>query len=273
MGLYVPEYRVRLEIGKMKITIRAFCFIALLLTGSINLFGQKRKVAIVYIGDSITAGAGLSDRKIQAPPVIASAYLQKRLSADTIIFSNQGRSGFTTVDFLPSGDAFKMAEQAANSTPAKPQQFIFTIMLGTNDSAIKGPHGAPVAPASYRDNLKAIINKLLKDYTGCKIVIQQPIWYSPNTYNGAQYLQEGLDRLQSYFPEIRQLVKSYARSGKTQVFLGDIKAFDYFKTNYLADFKPENGHQGIFYLHPNQPGAVVLGNMWGEAIYKVIKGN
>ena len=242
----------------------------LFLISSSTLFAQKLPVCIVYIGDSITAGAGLSDPAIQAPPVIASAYLQKRLSSDTIILSNQGRSGFTTVDFLPSGDKFIRVEQAASALPAKQGLLIFSIMLGTNDSAIKGPNGAPVAAEDYLKNLKTIIDRLLKDYTGCKIVIQQPVWYSPNTYNGAQYLQEGLDRLQSYFPKIKGLVESYRRNYKNQVFMGDTKAFDHFKNNYTNDFQPENGHQGIFYLHPNQAGAVALGNFWGEAIYKVI---
>jgi len=139
-------------------------------------------------------------------------------------------------------------------------------MLGTNDSAIKGPNGAPVAPDAYYDNLKIITDRLIKDYPNCKIIIQQPIWYSPNTYNGAQYLQEGLDRLQSYFPQIKKLVKT----NKHQIFLGDTKAFGYFKNNYQAGLQAENGHQGIFYLHPNQAGAGALGVFWAKAIYKII---
>jgi lysophospholipase L1-like esterase len=252
-----------------KIKLLAFLF----LLNSPILFAQKRTIAIVYIGDSITFGAGLSDPSTQSPPVIASAYLQKRRLSDTIILSNQGRSGFTTVNFLPSGDTFNMVEHAANTIINKPGILIFTIMLGTNDSAIEGPKGAPVAPADYQKNLRLIIDRLLKDYPGCKVIVQQPVWYSPNTYNGARYLQAGLDRLQSYFPEIKQLVKSYDRANKNQVFLGDTKAFDYFKTNYLTDFQAENGHQGTFYLHPNQKGAVALGTLWGEAIYNIIKNN
>lgn len=256
-----------------EVRIKKFSLVVLFFISSLTLFAQKKPVSVVYIGDSITYGAGLTDPNTQAPPVIASAYLQKRLFDDTVIFSNQGRSGFTTVDFLPSGDKFVRVEQAASALPAKQGLLVFSIMLGTNDSAIKGPNGAPVAPADYQKNLKIIIDRLLKDYPGCKVVIEQPVWYSPNTYNGAQYLQEGLDRLQSYFPCIQQLVKNYGQSNKNQVFLGDIKAFDYFKTHYSTDFQAENGHQGIFYLHPNQAGAVALGNMWGEAIYQIIKSN
>ena len=33
----------------------------------------------------------------------------------------------------------------------------------------------------------------------------------------------------------------------------------------------ENGQQGVFYLHPNVQGAKVLGELWGEAIYKIIR--
>ena len=253
-----------------EIGVKRFFIVVLFLISNSTLFAQKLPVCIIYIGDSITAGAGLSDPANQAPPVIASAYLQKQLPSDTIILSNQGHSGFTTVDFLPSGDKFIRIEQAAAALHFKHGMLIFSIMLGTNDSAVKGPNGAPVAPDDYQKNLRIIIDRLLKDYPGCKVVIQQPVWYSPNTYNGAQYLQEGLDRLQSYFPRIKELIESYSQTNKKQVFMGDVKAFDYFKNNYLSDLQAEKGHQGTFYLHPNQTGAVALGNFWGEAIYKVI---
>ncbi|MEO6851372.1 MAG: lipolytic protein G-D-S-L family, partial [Mucilaginibacter sp.] len=101
-------------------------------------------------------------------------------------------------------------------------------------------------------------------------VINLPLWYSPNTYNGAQYLQEGLDRLQSYSKPIKMLVKEYHND---RVFLGDTFAFDYFRINYLTRLRPEDGRQGTFYLHPNKQGAAELGVFWGQAIYRVIVKN
>jgi len=252
--------------SKMKITLRLSLSL-LLFFSYFSLLAQKRVVKVVYIGDSITFGAWLDSPAIQAPPAIASAYLKKQKGIDVVEFSNQGHSGYTTVDFLPGGDTFNAAEKAANSFSAKPGILIFSIMLGTNDSAVKGPNGSPVSPEDYYKNMKSIVDKLLSDFPQCKVVINLPLWYSPNTYNGAQYLQAGLNRLQSYFTPIKTLVNSYKNH---QVFLGDTLAFNYFKTNHLAKLRPEDGHQGTFYLHPTKNGAADLGVFWGKAIYRVV---
>ena len=241
--------------------------LVLLLLSSLGLQAQNKAVNIIYIGDSITQGVQLDDPATQAPPALASKVLREKMF--DVNFSNQGRSGFTTVDFLPSGETFKRVELAATDLAKKPGQLIFSIMLGTNDSAITGPNGAPVSPENYFNNLKSIIDKMLNDYPESIVIINDPTWYSPNTYNGAQYLQEGLDRLQSYFPQIKKLVKYYDKVNPGKVFLGDTKAFGYFKKNGFTDLIPENGHQGIFYLHPNTKGGEALGGFWAKAIYKV----
>jgi lysophospholipase L1-like esterase len=272
MGVYVSKHGNNLEIiqsNRMsEFGGRKYVFFILLLISNLSLFAQSKKdVHIIYIGDSISQGVQLSDPNTQSPPATASDYIQSLHGTGRMDFSNQGHSGYTTVDFLPGGETFTQLEQAANGLSGKPGLMIFSIMLGTNDSAIKGPNGSPVAPDAYYSNMKTIVDRLLKDYPKCKIVIHHPTWYSPNTYNGAQYLQEGLDRLQSYFPEIRKLVNNYAASNKGQVFVGDTKAFDYFKKTHLTNLIPENGHQGTFYLHPNQEGAKELGVFWAKAIY------
>ena len=66
-------------------------------------FGTQDKINlnIVFIGDSITHGARLKDFTTQAPPVFATGFLQKKPGFGNIQFSNQGVSGFTTVDFYP----------------------------------------------------------------------------------------------------------------------------------------------------------------------------
>jgi hypothetical protein len=117
--------------------------------------------------------------------------------------------------------------------------------------------------------MKTIIDKLLNSYPGSKIIIHYPTWYSPNTYNRSRYLQEGLDRLQSYSAVIKQLVAGYSVSNKGQVFEGDKSAFNYFKKNHLALMEHENGQQGEFYLHPNKKGAADLGRFWAKAILKI----
>jgi len=235
-----------------------------------TITAQDHKLNIVYIGDSITEGGWLDNASEQSPPAQTSAYLNDQATIATVNFSNQGHSGFTTVNFLPGTATFTAVETAANSFSDKSSQLVFSIMLGTNDSAMTGTKGAPVSPENYYTNLKSITDQLLKDFPQSKVIIHLPLWYSPNTYNSAKYLQEGLNRLQSYSSPIKKLVKSY--KGQS-VFLGDTSAFDYFKKNHLTKLRPEDGKQGTFYLHPNKEGAADLGVFWGKAIYAVILKN
>jgi lysophospholipase L1-like esterase len=247
-------------------------FSVVLILINLSVFAQAKNINIVFIGNSITHGSGLDTPETQAPPVIAAQYLRKQKHIGTVNFSNQGYSGFTTVDFLPATNkAFKNVEQAAKNFTDTTALLIFSIKLGTNDSAIQGPNGSPVSPDNYYTNLKTIADSLLKEFPGCIIIFQHPVWYSPNTYNGAKYLQEGLSRLQSYIPQIDKLVDYYSSPYPKQVYTGDTKAFAYFKKNYLTDLQAESGPQGIFYLHPNKKGAIALGTFWGEAIENIVK--
>jgi hypothetical protein len=87
------------------------------------------------------------------------------------------------------------------------------------------------------------------------------------------YLQEGLSRLESYVPKLDSLVTAYAVTNPKKVFVGDKKAFSYFRKHHPSELIPEKGKQGTFYLHPNKKGAATLGEFWGRAIERVIKGN
>lgn len=242
-----------------------------LLVSSFNALAQKPNVNIVFIGNSITYGAGVPDRDNQSPPAVCANYLKRLNRYGTIDISNQGHSGYTTLDWLPGTKAFIAAEAAAKAFPNTNAQLLFSIKIGTNDSAMKGPHGSPVSAEDYRTNLRIIMKALLTDFPGCKIVLHHPIWYSPNTYNGSMYLQEGLTRMQSYIPVIDGLVKTFKTSHPKQVYPGDTKAFNYFKKNAETDLQHEKGQQGIFFLHPNAKGALALGEFWGKAIAKVLK--
>ena len=189
---------------------------------------EKKNLNIVFIGNSITQGVLLENPRHEAPPVKAALYLRRQPSVGTVRYSNQGVSGSTTFDFLPQTDLLfpkvvRVADQFKDETWAT---LIFSIMLGTNDSAITGPNGAPASPAKYYENMKTIIDKLLALYPECKIVLHRPVWYSPNTYNGAKYLEEGLNRLQSYYPELQALVLDYSKHFPGQVFMGDTDGFD-----------------------------------------------
>jgi lysophospholipase L1-like esterase len=252
----------------------ASLILTLLLFATYPLFAQKHNLNIVYIGDSITQGAQLKDPVNEGPTATASAYLATKDGIGRVEFSNNGLSGFTTVDFLPStNNAFNKVEQAVKNFADKSAELIFSIMLGTNDSASTTTNGAPVSDQQFHDNLKVIIDHLLLDFPSCKVIIQFPTWYSSATYNSARYLQEGLDRLQSYFPQIEKLAKEYAATHPKQVFAGNKKAFNYFKRNYLTTLNAEEGRQGTFYLHPNKKGDEALGAFWADVIYEAIRKN
>jgi len=230
----------------------------------------KKDLDLVFIGNSITFGSLLEKPLIEAPPVIASDYLRQQQGIGEVAFINQGRSGFTTVDFLPSmaGALIEVMDATHQLHNDNHRLLVFSISLGTNDSAEKGPNGSPVDPKVYHNNLKLITDQLLANFPDCKIIFQQPIWYSNNTHNRSKYMAAGLARLQSYFPELQSLVQEYSKSNPRQVFMGDQKGFEYFNNNYLTDLAAETGNDGIFYLHPNKKGAIVLGKLWGEAIYQ-----
>ena len=123
------------------------------LAGSGSVFARKRASGtcnLVFIGNSITEGALHADKAKTAPPVFAAEYAGRMLGVD-VNFRNCGRSGATTVDFLPERAAdFKRVEQAVGELQALSYEpIVFSIMLGTNDSASSGTLGAPVSNEDY----------------------------------------------------------------------------------------------------------------------------
>ena len=223
------------------------------------------KLDIVFIGDSIT--------EPKTPVDAAAAFLKSCAGVAEVRTSNQGHSGHTTQDFLPAdGSDAKGVKAAADAFVSPDRELVFSIMLGTNDSACQGPNGAPMAPATYRANLKAITDRLLAAYPRAKVVFQYPVWYSTNTYNSARYLAEGQARLRAYWPEIAALAADYDTSRPGLVFEGSRLGWEYFERNHLTDMRHEEGQVGVFFLHPNEQGSQVLGKFWGEAIRRAAAG-
>lgn len=252
------------------ILILAICLFPFIL---LHATPKKKHLNIIFIGNSITEGAGLKNKRHDAPPVQTAIYLRKTGVFKSVQYANCGVSGSTTVDHLPKtktifDNIIKITDQLANEKWSK---LVFSIMLGTNDSAIIGANKCPVSPEEYEENMGIIINTLLTKYPECCILLHAPIFYTPNTYDNAQYLQEELKRLQSDLPKLHLLVKSYNRTTPGHVFLGDTYAYEYFMKNHKTKMQAEEKNAGIFYLHPNKEGAHELGIFWGKAIEKALK--
>lgn len=239
---------------------------------SVSAQSEGRNFDIVFIGNSITQGVQLENPDESAPPAFANAHMRSLKGITSSRFLNRGRSGYTTINFLPwgEGEFSKVVAATKEFHTDNTRQLVFSISLGTNDSAEEGPRGAPLSPEQYIINIKAITDKLLAEFPGSKVVLQQPIWYSTTTYNRSRYLAAGLARLQSYFPELKKLVLLYSQTNPGQVLMGDTKAFEYFRANHLTDLIPEKGNAGTFYLHPNKKGAEALGKFWAEGIYNAL---
>ncbi|MBQ7463125.1 MAG: alpha/beta hydrolase fold domain-containing protein [Bacteroidaceae bacterium] len=225
----------------------------------------KENINLLFIGNSITAGATLSNASTQAPPIVCRSLIQNATGVTTNVY-NGGHSGITTWGYLPGRDDFTRIVSNAKAFRKSNGGLIYiSIMLGTNDSACTTTEGAPVSPDTYANNIRTIIEKLIAEVPDCKIVLNYPIWYSPSTYNGAMYLQEGLDRLHSYYPYLDAIVGEYE-----QVFAGNRGVWEYFENNF-ALFTRESGNAGYFYLHPNVNGAKRLAEIWAKSLLQLIE--
>lgn len=251
--------------------MKRLLYISLIVCVALGVFKSeaqiKRTCNIVFIGNSITAGALHDDKSKTAPPVFTAHYVGRMLGAD-VMFRNCGRSGATTVDFLPERERdFKRVEQAvADIKKQSYEPIVFSIMLGTNDSASSGPLGAPVSNEDYKKNLLRMIERLRELSPNAIFVLQRPVWYSANTYNAAMYLVAGQKRLVDYANVLIKLAEEH-----DDIYLGDFKSFDYLKTNYKKYYFAENGNAGVFYLHPNIDGAKKLAKHWAQAITRAVK--
>jgi lysophospholipase L1-like esterase len=135
----------------MKPIFNYACLLLLLVLTSFS--GKKiQKLNIVFIGDSITEGSALSDPKTEATPIYVVELLRHRKDINSVNYSNKGFSGHTTVDFLPTNniDFPKVLEAADSFAQDKTAVLLFSIMLGTNDSAMFGPNGSPVQASSVQ---------------------------------------------------------------------------------------------------------------------------
>lgn len=80
---------------------------------------------VVFIGNSITQGVQLKDAKHEAPPAQAALFLQEHIKG-TVEFRNCGRSGRTTLNFLPvTNTEFPKVLAAADELASKKGVLLF----------------------------------------------------------------------------------------------------------------------------------------------------
>jgi lysophospholipase L1-like esterase len=223
---------------------------------------------LVYMGDSITAGSTLSVPATQAPPVTCSIFLSGMYGIRNAFYTNEGYSGFTTNSFLPtvntsncySNSVSAMADlEAANAGTE-----VFSIMLGTNDSA------QSVTAAQVGTNLETIIGSLLASFPSAYVVMNEPILYTANQGNG--YSETGLGFLSTYYTEY-PIVAVYENGlHPGHVLVGETDAAGFFANSYTTEMTAQSGTNGYYFIHPDQQGALNLGRLWANGIYRAIFG-
>jgi len=239
-------------------------------TNKVVAENRDKSINVVFVGNSITQGATIRDKEHDAAPAkCKDAFIE--MTGFNVEMRNCGRSGMTTFNFLPGGRLFAEVVRAGKELQDNDKPLVFSIMLGTNDSAEKGPTGSPVDAYTYYTNMKTIVDSLFLQFPDAFFLINYPIWYSPSVWNSAEYGQKGLDRLHSYYPYISQLVHNYSDSHPRHVFCGNRKVYRIFAKRYKEFFTEEQGRVGVFWLHPNIKGAEVLGKIWAKSIRKNLK--
>lgn len=146
--------------NRMKHLFSFFIFIACCAT-----IVSAQQTNIVFIGNSITQGVILDNPLEEAPPVQAIRWLVQEISGK-IEFRNCGVSGLTTVNFLPSANTFFTKVKAAADELSRKSGgiLLFSIMLGTNDSALQGNHKLRMQPEQFYTNIKTITDEFLRLY-------------------------------------------------------------------------------------------------------------
>ena len=142
-------------------------------------------------------------------------------------------------------------------------------MLGTNDSAER-PRNHRTTPEDYVRNMTVIIDSLLALWPDAHVVVHRAIYYTPGftTGQGSVLDGESLAMLRAYYDRYPDIVARYSNG---HVHIGDTLAYGYFRENNATDTFLEKGRNGeSFHLHPNEKGAKVLGQYWGEAIRRIL---
>jgi len=249
-----------------RITVMALLSVLSGLTGCI-LFSKApapKSLNIVFVGDSITSGYLMKTPARDAPPVCAAAWLNTQSGITNVLFRNCGKPGYRTDQFLPDrlNSAWGEVKQAGESFRNVPGTLVFSIMLGANDSAGHNDTGIHT-PERFKSDMKILVEALRAFFPESVVVIHHPTGYTkaPGTYP---------ENLALYKPIIDSLVEEAAGTHPGRVFLGDVKAGAFFDANRETHWFREKRGNVPYYVHPNERGAAVIGQLWGEAIARAV---
>jgi lysophospholipase L1-like esterase len=195
---------------------------------------------LLFVGDSITYGQTNCNYNSSYCRLALSSAVDTEMSilnreVVNYIEINLGNPGATA-----SGYLYGMNETYLNEIK-KYRIETAQIMLGTNDS-VRG-----VSTANYIKNISGIIDKLLA--VGVKtVVLNQPIYNAVSPRMLSEY-SAGLVGL----------------ANSATVFLGDTKAYDWFRQNSRHLDGDGRG------FHPDQEGYRVLGELWAAAFLSIVE--
>jgi len=234
-----------------------------------------------WIGDSITAGYATSKATYtKSPATYAEAFLKVDSAFSDAYtmpiagaMANFGLSGKTSADMVGR------LPQILGQTRFLGSTFV-GIMLGTNDSK----NSVATAPAQYKANIQTLIAGLKAVRGDIKIVLNKPLWFTPDTGFGNDFSTASLARVAEYRTMLDQLADG------TNIVVGSLTASNEIQTcgwtgtsgkpnvaNSILTYPPTPTAGQSFLvdgLHPYDGGSEMIGKLeWGPNAKKAILGN
>ena len=211
---------------------------------------------IMPLGDSITDGVGSSQgggyrvelfhKAVQAHKAItfvgSATHPNGPATVDGKTFprNHEGHPGYTVDNSSTTSGISPLVDASISANHPN----IITLMIGTNDL------NRNVDPTNFPTRLGALLDKIIKDAPNALVVVAKITpWQDDGTNTSA---------VEPFNTKIATLVQTYMTGGK-HVALVDmytpLRANTNYKTALMGD-----------YLHPNDAGYVVMGDVWYSAI-------
>ena len=207
-----------------------------------NQKGSADLITVACIGDSITDGAGSSDRNLYAYPAV----LQRHLWKDHVVL-NYGYSGRTMRNDL--ADKYKGTTHHTFALKNAQRFDIALIMLGTNDSNRDRSFSAD-DDASFNDSALELAKELTKKNSDLKLTIMNcPVYYGTDEFGNAHVRQ-----LQKKLTELLE------QSGYDSEFF-DMYSFT--KEELTVTRFPDK-------LHPNNEGYAIMAERLSRLIPELL---